>query len=178
MADFADSKCSGCPYRFQTHLGSTRYFNGRGPLSIEHGNNGDVLLVFQAPGVVEWEVGQPLQSECNTPSSAGVRINNSWMRMGKTRGDYDITNAVQCYPGKYRSNRDKKPRKPSIRCCLEWLKLDIKKGQHKKIIAFGNVAYEQVNKALTQLGLCSEVCVICSKHPSGGVSNNSLDSLW
>lgn len=177
MANFNNKKCFNCPYHNKKHLKSTNYSNGNGPLSLEN-NNSNILLVFQSPGVLEWQVGKPLQSKNNKPQSAASRINNSWKRCGKKRSNYDITNAIQCYPGKYKGGRDKKPRKDSIESCLERLKNDIKNGQYRRIIAFGNIAKNQVNNALVGLNLMGKIKTDFSKHPSGGVSNKDLDNLW
>lgn len=179
MAFYSDPKCSQCPYLNNNHLQGTNFFTlSSGPLSIDLGNRSKTLLVFQAPGVTEWSTRKPLQASGNSTSSAGVRIHNSWARTGKARSDFDITNSVQCFPDKYGNGRDKRPRKHAINKCLEWLKEDIKTGRYTKIITFGRIAQDQVNQAISHLGLNGKLTVIHSKHPSGGVSNKSLDDLW
>lgn len=179
MAFYSDSKCSQCPYLNKDHLQGTNFYRlGSGPLGIDLGNSSTTLLVFQAPGVTEWSNRKPLQPYGNSSSSAGARIHNSWARTGKARSDFDITNSVQCFPDKYSNSRDKRPRKPAINKCLEWLKEDIKAGVYTEIIAFGRIAQDQVDQAISQLGLTRKITVIHSRHPSSGVSNQSLDSLW
>ena len=106
------------------------------PLSMEH-NSDDVLLIFQAPGCEEWRNRQPLWSRVRR--SAAVRICKSLKRIKKSRHDFSITNAVQCYPGKG-STRDKKPDHVAQGQCANWLKKDIESRCWNKIVVFGQIA--------------------------------------
>jgi len=174
MANYSNQFCNGCPYQNQNHLVGTNHFiqNGQ-PLSIERKINADILLVFQSPGENEWINNSPLYS--HSPHSARARIENSWLRTGHTRQEYDITNAVQCYPGKGRS-RDLKPRVIPICMCRSWLNIDITAKPYTRIITFGNIAYQSVNTILQSIPL--HIQVTQSVHPTGGVTNAFLDSLW
>lgn len=128
MPNRAINHCHQCPY-----LGR----RNRLPLSMEI-NSLDVLLVFQAPGIYEWRYGRPICSP--SPKSAAARIRNSLCRIGKSRRDFSITNAVQCYPGKKSNGRDKCPNRQACRHCAQRLRNDIVAYDWRKIIVFGTVA--------------------------------------
>ena len=62
------------------------------------------LLVFQVPGIDEAKIGLPISSP--NPHSCASRMRNSFSRKGVLRSNYDIAEAVSCYPcypGKLRS---------------------------------------------------------------------------
>lgn len=153
--------CNECPY--------LRSENGNAPLSKEH-NGGSILLVFQAPGVDEWSRRMPVCSE--EARSTAARIRNSLSRINKSRADFDITNAVQCFPGKASSGRDKKPSEVARRKCEKWLQSDIFGSSYTKIVVFGAVARKSVSSALSS----SSIPVVFIAHPSGGLKNTDLDS--
>lgn len=153
--------CDGCPYS-QSTTGPNL------PLSKED-NDSLILLVFQAPGPDEWNRRIPICSP-DTRSTA-ARMRNSLARLKKFRTDFDITNAVQCYPGKAASGRDRKPSELARRKCAEWLRSDISQKTYSKIVVFGNVAKKSVREVL----LPPSVPVVYIKHPSGGLSNTALD---
>ena len=182
------SNCSGCPYCNQTHLKGTSYYsNANSPLSIDMGNNADTLLIFQAPGADEWAGGTntssgnriPIDSK-NTRSTA-ERMRKSMNRKGVNRSDYDITEAVQCFPGRGISGRDKKPNAKSQKYCLAHLVNDLSQKKYRKIIAFGQVAHENalaaVN-AVNAMGNISQPQPTPAPHPSSGVSDTTLNSSY
>ena len=155
--------CKKCPYSGAAHM------NNQGkPLRLEN-NNSKILLVFQAPGIEEWKQRKPIISKKR--NSASSRMENAFKRKCKNRQDYDITEAVQCYPG-YGNNRDKKPSKKAVECCKEHLKRDIINGKYEKIIAFGRIAQESVSEIVK--GVAS-IEIVNKRHPCGGVTNNELD---
>jgi len=140
-----------------------------GPLKKED-NGSDILLILQSPGEKEWEIGLPLQ---NFHNGAGLRFQKSFKRIGKTRTDYDITNAVQCYPGKGANGRDNKPDRIAQTKCREKLRHDIESKPYRKIIVFGDIARRQ----LETLGYNTQNDQRFSflKHPSAGLTNHDLD---
>ena len=153
--------CCSCPYNQRCI---------RGPLSMERGSrNADVLLIFQSPGEEEWKNKTPISSD--NPRSAAARIQRSLCRICKKRCDFSITNAVQCYPGKGRNGRDKKPHKTAQRQCANWLKDDISLNEWKKVVVFGSVARDIVQ----DLGFGNDCRFIFLRHPAGGLSNMCLD---
>jgi uracil-DNA glycosylase family 4 len=164
-----DNPCQKCPYHESGRLHVAP--SNRPYSSLEKENNGsDILLIFQSPGDVEWEAGLPLQ---NFKNGAGLRLENSYRRIGKSRSDFDITNAVQCYQGKGANGRDKKPCKIAQEKCRKKLKIDIESKSYRKIIVFGAIARHQVEA----LGYSFENDQKFKRltHPSGGLTNIDLD---
>ena len=150
--------CRQCPYRGRC---------SRLPLSMED-NSHDVLLIFQAPGIDEWREQRPIHSP-NTRSAA-ARIRNSLRRIRKSRCDFSITNAVQCYPGRGSNGRDKQPRMGARRQCAEWLRRDIRAFRWRKFVVFGKIAEQSVRS----LGFQDRRFRFIP-HPSGRLSNQRLD---
>jgi len=165
--------CNGCPYlnadQLQSHFQKMRAI----PLSMEE-NNADVLLIFQAPGVDEWAKGKPVISTKN--GSAGVRLEAAFRRANRTRQNYNITNTVQCFPGKkpqvgVTKPRDLAPSAAARRHCAEWLRQDIEARTYTRIVVFGTPAANAVRK----LGFDDYSRFIFRKHPSGRLKNIDLD---
>ncbi|WP_410801244.1 uracil-DNA glycosylase family protein [Marinobacter sp. KMM 10035] len=138
-------------------------------------NGADVLLIFQAPGVEEWAEGRPV---CSThPSSAGGRLARAWQRLKRTRYDYNITNTVQCFPGKRSEafsgrRRDKKPPNDVRKFCANWLQLDIEARPYRRIVVFGTEA----GKSVRELGYSGDTRFIYAVHPAGGISKDQLET--
>lgn len=166
--------CENCPYRNAAHLDESNLKSRQSPLSMED-NGSDVLLILQAPGLKEWEEGKPVHS--TDPRSAGGRLTKAFEELSRTRGDYDITNTVQCFPGKESAektgrSRDKKPDTKAINCCINWLSLDIGAREYKKIVVFGREA----EKAVRDLGFGQDSRFKFCKHPTGGLKESDLVS--
>ena len=167
MPETYGEACENCPYR----RCNPHYQPPGAPLSMER-NSGRMLLVLQAPGVDEWHCRRPAISQ--SPHSAAARIRNSIDRLGRTRADYSITNAVQCYPGCRRTNgRDKRPRKSARRACAAWLRVDILCHTWDRVVIFGRSAECSVREIF---GDCCPDHVTFLKHPSGGLPNCELDA--
>lgn len=127
----------------------------KGPLVLEN-NRSQILLVFEAPGIDEWSKRQPIIS--NRVYSAGRKFNEALKRAGKARTNYDITEAVLCFPGKSSTGKNQKIQtevKSAAKYCITFLINDIVTHNYGKIICFGNVAYESV---------CTACRIIQSKH--------------
>lgn len=144
------------------------------PMSMED-NGADVLLIFQAPGVAEWQEGKPICSVHS--SSAGGRLAVAFNALGRTRQDYNITNTVQCFPGKRASisgerSRDKIPPAAVRHCCSNWLRDDIEGRPYRLVVVFGREA----QKAVRALGYKNDQRFRFSKHPTGGISNAELSA--
>lgn len=170
-----DLHCLACPYFQQRHLQSTLQTNRNSPPIELESHGSSTLLVFQAPGDMEWVEGKPIQPTKKRGGTAGVRIQNSWQRKGKARDDFDIINAVQCFPGND-GDRDFEPMSDAKSCCAKRLNGILKQGIYRKIIVFGDVAFETVNSLIGESSTNSQL--IQAAHPNGGVSNSTLDSLW
>ncbi len=166
--------CKTCPYRDAVHLDEGDRQLRQTPLSMED-NGSDVLLIFQAPGRKEWEEGRPT---CSTdPRSAGGRLIKAFKDLGSTRGKYNITNIVQCFPGKEIAAkagkpRDKKPDTSARNCCTNWLSLDIGAREYRQIVVFGREA----EKAVGALGFAKDSRFKFCKHPTGGLKKSDLVS--
>jgi uracil-DNA glycosylase len=172
-ADFG-SYCAGCYFKGGEHLSEGDRQTRVKPLSMED-NRSSTLLVFQAPGVEEWASGRPISS--TNPKSAGGKLASAFLRAGKTRADYDITNTVQCFPGKKMAlapsrPRDKTPPASVRKQCALWLRDDIESKQYTRVVVFGYLA----KKAVEELGYGNDSRFRFLKHPTGGLSNAELQS--
>lgn len=170
-----DINCHSCPYFQQKHLPITQHTSRISPPIELEAHGSSTLLIFQAPGDIEWAVGQAIQPTTKIGGTAGVRIRNSWVRRGKIREDFDITNAVQCFPGNGGA-RDIKPTDAAISFCAERLMKALEEGHYSNVIAFGDVAHDVATRLTKNIG--SRPPVTYCPHPNGGVSNSKLDSLW
>jgi uracil-DNA glycosylase family 4 len=137
----------------------------------DHGST--VLLLFQAPGEKEWVHGRPVSS--NERGSAGFRLEKAFAAAGKTRADFNITNAVQCFPGKKpvaagERPRDRCPPALARRRCACWLLEDLKAHAYTRISVFGGEA----KKSIRFLGLADDPRVRYFKHPAGGLSDAEI----
>ncbi|MGE6757652.1 uracil-DNA glycosylase family protein [Corallococcus sp. AS-1-12] len=180
MPSFESRHCLKCPYLDQVHL-PPEWCQAREtvPLDVED-NESDILLVAQAPGEAEWEIGKPLQPTVKQGGTAGSRIAQSWERTNKERKSFNITNAVQCFPGKEdpreKAPRDLAPVPAAVRACSGWLRDAMCSRRYRKVIAFGEVAALVVGIIATLEDLPCEVQY--ARHPNSGVSNEELDRLW
>ena len=171
-----NQNCYNCPYNNQIHLAKTPYITTRNtpPIELED-NQSDILLVFQAPGSEEWKVGFAIQPTVKPGGTAGSRLLQSWNRKSKSRSDFDIINTVQCFPGNT-GNRDTAPNVMAICCCSKRLLLVLQSKSYRKIITFGDLAFQVVSNLI--LSCSHQPQLIQARHPNGGVSQKILDSLW
>lgn len=170
-------ECKECPYFGQSHLSNNKNV-GRSFIPVKpEDNNSNILLVFQAPGINEWRTGLMIQPTKVKGGSAGVRILNSWNRKGKERANFNIVEAVRCYPGKNIVGRDKKPRKKAIECCSKILQREIKSGKYNEIIVFGTPAKNGIKSTRLYNSIKNNIKYIA--HPnSSKCSGSKLDSIW
>jgi uracil-DNA glycosylase family 4 len=136
-------------------------------------NGSSVLLLFQAPGEKEWAHGRPVSS--NERGSAGYRLEKAFARAGKARADFNITNAVQCFPGKKPVSAGERPRDrppPALarRHCAAWLLEDVKAHPYRCITVFG----DEAAKSIRLLGLAEDPRFRFFKHPAGGLSDAEI----
>lgn len=171
--------CIGCPYENAKQLPETDQQIRKRPLSMED-NGAITLLIFQSPGIEEWKTGIPISSK--QPGSAGFKLDRAFGMIRKDRMDFDITNAVQCFPGKGTNTtaekpRDKNPPTQVINHCSQWLKLNIEAknlnntNRYKLIVVFGAPA----TKAVYELGYKKDPRFRFVPHPtSAGMSYERL----
>jgi len=176
MPSFDSRYCFKCPYKNQAHLPPKwRQDRETVPLDVED-NESDILLVVQAPGEAEWAVGKPLQPTTRRGGTAGIRVAQSWERTGKERESFNITNAVQCFPGKG-NKRDRPPDPRAVIACSGWLRDAMSARRYRRVIAFGDVAAQVVGIVVTLEDLPCEVRYL--PHPnSGRLRSAVLDEQW
>lgn len=166
-------KCQNCPYNNGT--------KSLLPIGLED-NKSNKLLVFQSPGKDEWAGGTSTVSKQRIPidstscHSAANRMRKSFARKKVNRTDYDITEAVQCYPGRGKS-RDKKPKKTAITCCQQYLENAILTLKYSEIVCFGEIAYSMVGSIIKNNKIYG-INYHLEKHPSSSVSNKDLDQSY
>ena len=166
-------KCSfvNCPY-YNKQIKS---------IGIEK-NKSDILLVFQSPGQDEWsgntisKIRKPIDSI--NPHSCANRMRNSFKRKNVYRSNYDIAEAVCCYPGNNGSGRDFKPKQAAVNNCVDNMIKVLSNSSYKKIICFGKIAFEVVNKAIAKISGWSGPAPVKRRHPSSSVSNRILDNSY
>jgi len=163
------ANCVDCPYIHGRHLPEVVKAVQSHPLSLE--NNGSrTLLIFQAPGIEEWKSGKPISSD--SAQSAGGKLRAAFQLLGRRRADYNISNVVQCFPGKRAPNgneepRDKSPPKAVRTACSKWLREDISKGNYTRVVVFGKHA----ERAVKELGYEKDSRFVFVPHPTAsGVS--------
>ncbi|MCO7247530.1 hypothetical protein NH395_14705 [Halomonas sp. Mc5H-6] len=121
-------------------------------------------------------MGAPLQPTKKQGGAAGARIAQSWKRKNKRREDFDIVNAVQCYPGVKSDQRDARPHQLAVCSCSGRLAVILREKKYDRVICFGDAAKEVITHLRKVLNLTFDVDV--RRHPTGGVKNADLDSAW
>ncbi len=182
------SNCGNCPYNPNTpNSVSTIPSSNKVPCNIDLGINATTLLVFQAPGIDEWlgntVSGQQLPIDSVNPHSAAARMRNSFVNRTKagkltSRSMYDITESVQCFPGKYSNGRDKRPLITACKSCNIHLQNELSAKQYQSIVCFGKLAFQLTVQAISNIPGWTGPTPIYARHPSSGVSNIKLDSSY
>lgn len=169
-------ECQECPYFGQSHLtNEDRVIRSFVPLELEC-NNSEVLIILQSPGSEEWKIGKSLQPTTKQGGTAGSRVLKSWESKKKKRTDFDIVEAVRCYPSK--SERDNEPVEKAKLCCSKILEREINSNKYSTIIVFGTQAKEVISMVMNNINIEDKMTVIFVKHPNGRLKNVVLDSLW
>lgn len=170
-----DDNCKTCPYYLQNHLTGLSRTTRESPAITLENNSSSTLLLFQSPGDNEWHAGKAIQPTIKQGGTAGVRIKNSWERKNKSRTDFDIINAVQCFPGND-GDRDLSPKLMAICSCSKRLQSVLESKKYKEIIVFGSIAEEAVEELSKKVNYSANV--VKAPHPNGGIKNATLDVLW
>ena len=92
-----------------------------------------IMVIGEAPGAREDEVGKPFQGR------SGELLDALLESAGLKRKDVYITNAVKCRPPD-----NKTPTKTEVKKCKPWLDKEIKKVKPKFVLLLGNTALESV----------------------------------
>ena len=135
----------------------------------------EILLVGQAPGDKEGDLGRPFAW------TAGKTMFKWFETIGVTEQDFRrqvyMSAVCRCFPGKNPKGGDRVPDKTEIENCSRWINAEIKLLQPKLIIPVGKLAISQyltVNKLVDVIGNKFElklngvdVEMIPLPHPSG-----------
>lgn len=143
-------KCSSTPSKNHLYIHSKR---NNGPVdlySLQPTN--DILVVFEAPGIDEWRKGEPICSQRR--GSAAYKFNTELSKQGKQKSNYDIAEAVRCFPGTSTTSSNQKKQQEldeAAKHCKKYLKAIILNKNYKKIVCFGEVAKKSVTSIMHSL---------------------------
>ncbi len=145
------------------------------PIILGHPVASEILLVGQAPGDKEGDLGRPFAW------TAGKTMFKWFETIGVTekgfRRQVYMSAVCRCFPGKNPKGGDRVPDKTEIENCSRWINAEIKLLQPKLIVPVGKLAISQyltVNKLVDVIGNKFElklngvdVEMIPLPHPSG-----------
>lgn len=101
--------------------------------------NKKILLIGQAPGKTEDQIGVPFVGP------AGQTLSDIFKEIGiNIDDDCYRTNVVKCFPGREINGGDVCPSKINIDCCMPFLEEEIKQFQPKLIVCLGQIALQSL----------------------------------
>ncbi len=181
--------CNNCPFNKNGKKNKSKNHNyiykqtHISPLSLMPSSTkkATILLVFEAPGIDEWKKCKPICSK--RKNSAAAKFNSAMHLANKSINNYDVTEAICCFPGTSTVTKSKARKIQSeidiaSIYCLKNLFEDVKRGQYNKIVCFGNVAFRSVSvilKVLSSYNSANLPMVVHLKHPS--ISNTLLQDI-
>ena len=156
------SECRQCPKMIQ-------------PVIIGQPVKSEILLIGQAPGDKEGDLGRPFAW------TAGKTMFKWFDSIGVSEQDFRenvyMSAVCRCFPGKNPKGGDRVPDKTEIETCSKWLKAELELIQPKLVIPVGKLAISQympVNKLVDVIGKKFEleidgvaVEMLPLPHPSG-----------
>lgn len=156
------SRCHLCPEMIQ-------------PVIIGQAVASEILLIGQAPGDKEGDLGRPFAW------TAGKTLFKWFESIGIVeqgfRKQVYMSAVCRCFPGKNPKGGDRVPSKKEIEICSQWINKEIDLLQPKLILPVGKLAisqYLEVNKLVDVIGKKFRTCVngfdvdiIPLPHPSG-----------
>ncbi len=156
------SRCRLCPDMFP-------------PVIIGQAVKSEILLIGQAPGDKEGDLGRPFAW------TAGKTLFKWFESIGIAEQDFRqqvyISAVCRCFPGKNPKGGDRVPDKIETETCSQWLNREIELLQPKLIIPVGKLAITQyltASKLVDVIGKDFQLCingvdvdVIPLPHPSG-----------
>ena len=145
------------------------------PVIIGSAVASEILLVGQAPGDREGDLGRPFAW------TAGKTLFKWFESIGVSEADFRrqvyMSAVCRCFPGKNPKGGDRVPSRSEIASCSQWINREIELLQPKLIIPVGKLAisqYLEVNKLVDVIGQKFqrdiggvEVDLIPLPHPSG-----------
>jgi len=146
-----------------------------GPVVSGNAIASPVLMVGQAPGAREGEMGKPFAW------TAGKTLFKWFASIGMAEQDFRLrvymAAVCRCFPGKNPKGGDRVPNPQEIQRCSKWLHAEIDLLQPKLIIPVGKLAISQfleINKLVDIIGQLQQVTLqgqaidlIALPHPSG-----------
>lgn len=167
------TNCSECPFNYTQKEKSKISANAMKTLELpleKEDNGSEVLLVFEAPGFFEWRNRKPVfdSRDDGMNNSAGAMFAKALENNNKLRDSYDITEAVQCFPGSQAKKKQTEIDLASLYCITN-LYNDLINPNYKKIVCFGEVASRSI-RVITQIYPFSGK-VIELLHPSAKENN-------
>lgn len=168
-------KCDLIKVHQQKLRDCTRCPNMIGPPITGEATTAKILLIGQAPGDREGDLGRPFAW------TAGKTLFKWFASIGVNEADFRqhvyMAAVCRCFPGKKPKGGDRVPNKQEITTCSHWLEQEIKLLQPDLILPVGKLAISQFIscKKLTEvIGQCFERTVYDKKrqliplpHPSG-----------
>lgn len=145
------------------------------PVIIGQAIQSEILLIGQAPGDKEGDLGRPFAW------TAGKTLFKWFETIGISEQDFRrqvyMSAVCRCFPGKNPKGGDRVPDKNEIELCAQWLNSEIELLQPKLIVPVGKLAisqYLEVNKLVDVIGQNFKQCInglsvdlIPLPHPSG-----------
>ena len=145
------------------------------PVIIGQAVAAEILLIGQAPGDREGDLGQPFAW------TAGKTLFKWFESIGVSEHDFRqqvyMSAVCRCFPGKNPKGGDRVPAKDEIEVCSQWLNKEIELLQPRLVIPVGKLAISQyltVNKLVDVIGKKFrlnikgvDVDMIPLPHPSG-----------
>lgn len=142
------------------------------PVVMDGGRRGGIVLIGQAPGVVENENGMPFGGR------AGRELFRWLASVGIEEAEFRdrvyMAAVTRCFPGKAtRGGGDRKPSKPEIELCRPWLESVLHVLRPRAQILVGQLAIERCLRGMTleervgKLFVEQDVSLLPLPHPSG-----------
>ena len=171
---------SNCPYNTQNIFTFTkaRARDKIQPIDLEfHGSK--TLLVFEAPGYYEWIKNRPIHDSRDEQKmdSAGSRIATAFEACNKQRNNYDIAEAVCCFPGKQKDLNHNEIVNASM-SCRKYLYGHVQAKRYSKIVCWGHIAYSSILDIVDSIRVQTpQYCptIISLKHPTA--KDNNQDAI-
>lgn len=161
--------------KLSVHLGQLKSCNKCpdmiGPVVVGLPVNSKILLVGQAPGDKEGDLGKPFAW------TAGKTLFKWFESIGlseeEVRARIYFSAVCRCFPGKNEKGGDRVPSKDEISNCAGWLEQEIKLLRPQLVIPVGKLAINQflkVGKLKDVIGKVvkhEDMDIVCLPHPSG-----------
>jgi DNA polymerase len=149
--------------------------NRRNAVAGEGLGNAIIMLIGEAPGAKEDNIGRPFVG------SAGKVLDQALMHSGLRRDHVFITNVVKCRPP-----NNRKPRRDEIYACMNYLRRQIRVVRPKIICLLGKTAHDAVvggmfkdHRGRFMIKYIDDIRCLCftTYHPAAVIYNATLRSI-